>query len=410
MIWLRGLGSMRCSQRIAWLLGFFLIANIYLIPWFAKCPRATDLIGLLLGLALFVRFITRGLRPTPLNFLILLAVAPVLWGIYALDADDWLTVTRSARWLVALPWAYVLYVIARDSEARYALVQGMWWGVIVNLTVIVLQFLGQGALMQNLGLAAQDERLRTVYAILRLPGMHGDVGSSTAILSLIVPLSLSLFYKHGKSIRVVLIGLAVLATGTAMTLTRSPALVAVVTLAVAILFNLRFRRSFRLAASLLVVLIVGLVAFGPPGGWKRWTDMQNIQINASGRFYTNVLSLQLVTEHPLGVGAQQREDLVGATHNAFLQASLEYGLLFGAFVSFFVITMALRALWGLYRPFELECILALHMTGLFLFEEHLNNPTFIILTAWIAVSAIGWMRVALKRCLPKQQRRVLSHG
>jgi hypothetical protein len=286
----------------------------------------------------------------------------------------------------------------------------MWWGVIVNLAIIVLQFLGLNALMQNLGLAAQDERLATAYEILRWPGMHGIANSSMAVISLVVPLSLSLFYKHGKSIRVVLIGLAVLATGTAMTLTRSPALVSIVTLAVAILFSLRFRRSFRLAASLLVALIVGLVAFGPPGGWERWTDTQNIQINASGRFYTNVLSLQLVAEHPLGVGVQQREELVGATHNAFLQASLEYGLLFGAFVSFLVITMALRALWGLYRPFELECILALHMTGLFLFEEHLNNPTFIILTAWIAVSAIGWMRVALKRCLPKQQRRVLSHG
>lgn len=30
---------------ISWLLGFFLVANIYLIPMLEKTPRATDLIG-----------------------------------------------------------------------------------------------------------------------------------------------------------------------------------------------------------------------------------------------------------------------------------------------------------------------------------------------------------------------------
>jgi len=37
----------------------------------------------------------------------------------------------------------------------------------------------------------------------------------------------------------------------------------------------------------------------------------------------------------------------------------------------------------------LEGALAFHTAGVFMFEEHLNNPTFVILTAWFVVTAVG---------------------
>jgi len=398
------------SQKALWLLGFFLVVNVHLIPWLTKSPRATDLIGVILGAALFIRFTVYGLRLIPLTILFVLALVPVAWGIYALGVGDWDTAIRTSRWLVALPWAYMLYFASRKPEGRYALVLGMWWGVMVNLGVVLLQFAGYGTLMRNIGLAAQDEQLRSVYGLLRPPGMHGGPNASMAVISLTVPLSLVLFYEYGKSVKVVLIGLAILVTGTAITLTRSSALVAAITLAIVFLFNLRLRRSFKLITFLLVALIVVILTLGPPGGWKRWTDIERLQTNINGRVYTNFLSLQLSIRHPFGIGNLQREELVGATHNAFLQASLEYGLLFGIFIFCLMLTMALRVLWGLRRAFGFEGILALHITGLFMFEEHLNNPTFIILSTWVAISAIEWIRLILKRFPSKQKQKVLSHG
>ena len=37
-------------------------------------------------------------------------------------------------------------------------------------------------------------------------------------------------------------------------------------------------------------------------------------------------------------------------------------------------------------------LLAFHLSGLFFFEEHLNNPTFVILTAWFVVLAASGRR------------------
>ena len=44
----------------------------------------------------------------------------------------------------------------------------------------------------------------------------------------------------------------------------------------------------------------------------------------------------------------------------------------------------------LHRKFSfLLSLLAFHLAGLFLFEEHLNNPTFVVLASWL-VAAVTW--------------------
>jgi len=46
----------------------------------------------------------------------------------------------------------------------------------------------------------------------------------------------------------------------------------------------------------------------------------------------------------------------------------------------------------------LEAMVAVQLFGLFWFEEHLNSPVFIMLTAWIAATAVARVRPA-----PEQQ-------
>jgi hypothetical protein len=51
-------------------------------------------------------------------------------------------------------------------------------------------------------------------------------------------------------------------------------------------------------------------------------------------------------------------------------------------------SLSLRLLGGLQGAWALEGLLAGHLVGLYMFEEHLNNPTFIVLTSWLSLAAV----------------------
>ncbi len=379
---------------IPWLLGFFLVANIYLIPQLEKTPRATDLIGLLISFWLFFYFLKHGISITRLIAILIISLFPFLWLIYAYIVQDALQMVLCARWLLALPWGYMLCMISSSSESKYYLVMGMICGVLVNVIVMLFQLFGFVEILQDVGLAAQDSRWISVYGIARIVGMHGHPNASMPVVSLIIPLCLYLFYQHGKGVWIIFFGFIVLSLGTALTFTRSPALVSLVVLGFVILFNVKMKRTIKLAVILVGILLLGLCIWGPPGGWERWTDPSSLFINFRGRIETNIMSINLILNNGFGIGAGNIEELVGATHNAFLQATLQYGWLFGLIIAISIILTALSTISGIKGRFGLEKLLALHMTGLFMFEEHFYNPTFIILTVWIIISM--WGQIALK--------------
>lgn len=379
---------------ISWLLGFFLVANIYLIPMLEKTPRATDLIGVLIAIVLFFYFLKHGVVMVRLIAMLVISLFPFLWLIYATVLKDALQIVLSARWLLALPWAYTLCMTSYNSEQKYNVVKGMIYGILLNVIVMVLQFLGFTDFLQNIGIAAQDSKWTTVYGISRIAGMHGEANASMPVVSLIIPLCLYLFYQHRKGKWIILFSMIVLSLGTTLTLTRSPVLVSLAVLVFVLLFNIKMKRTIKLAVLLISIFIFGLIILGPPGGWERWIDPANLSVNLQGRIETNIMSINLILNNALGIGAGKIKELVGATHNAFLQATMQYGWLFGFIIAVSILILALGVISGVRGRFGLEKLLALHMTGLFMFEEHFYNPTFIILGTWIVISA--WEQFTLK--------------
>jgi hypothetical protein len=294
---------------------------------------------------------------------------------------------------------------------------------VANAVVLLLQLLGFGETLIDVGLVVPDtffgSYLGTQY---RAPGLHGHPNASAAVVSLIVPLSLYLHLGRRAPIWIVIAGLGVMLAATQFTLTRSSLLVSLLTVIATLTILRSSRRTLRLAIILVYMglLLIGL--FGPPGGWERWVVPENIQPNVVARINTTVGALEVSLEHPMGLGIEaSREELEqntgdGTSHNAYLQTAMQYGLLFAAAIMLVILALPLRMLVLLPHViiaaksrWMLEAILAVQLFGLFWFEEHLNSAVFVILTAWIAATAMARVTSAPEQSGTKHVTQVSRH-
>ena len=402
----------RAQTLVPWLLGFVLVLSLPVVGGTEQPVRLTDVAGAVLALWLVLQLYHAGVHARPFLTLLALSVMPLLWGLYTFTEGDVSTVVLSVRWLLAIPWGYALFIISRTS-AQTALAWGLWWGCVANTVVLALQALGFGEALIDVGLVAPDT-LSEVYVgtQYRTPGLHGHPNASTAVVSLIVPLSLYLYFAQRARIWIIVTGLGVVLAATQFTLTRSSLLVSLLTLVTALTVYRTSKRSLRV---MLIVIYIGLpliVWFGPPGGWERWVDTESIQPNLAQRIDTQTGALKVSLEHPAGLGVEEgRQELeqiaggFGTAHNAYLQTAVQYGLPFAVALLLISLVLPLRMLTipssvlTIAKPqWILEAIVAVQLFGLFWFEEQLNSPVFIMLTAWIAATAVARVRPA-----PEQQ-------
>ncbi len=397
------------QKHAPWLAGFVLTVNFYLLPTVPASPRATDLVGAMLAVWLVMRLAAGRQDPRPLVILGAAALFPAGWLVLSLVDSDPTTVTQAGRWLVAVPWAVALSVMLSGRVERERFAWGLVIGGGVNVAVVLLQWAGFEGLLRLVGLSSsQSEYYHYVAQTVRLPGLHGQHNASATVLSLAVPAVFFLYFRRRCRLPVLMAVLAGFLVVLHLTSTRSPLVIAVLTVVYAFVAARQFARGFVIGSVLLAVIAPLLVIYGPPGGWSRWRDASAISANAGERVESNRGAVVLSIEHPLGLGVTQGKealhDAVGirATHNAFLQASVYLGLPLGLALLVAMTVVSVRGLGGRDGPFMLEGLLAFHTAGVFMFEEHLNNPTFVILAAWFLVVAA---RDAHQSPVPRTSRR-----
>jgi hypothetical protein len=372
-------------------LGFFLVANAIAYSPGGATVRATDVIAPFL-VALFALGLIGRVKWSVVGVGAALIFLPVVWsGLALLGLVDRATLIQGARWIFALPWGLAMIAVAGEEPGRTRFVKGVAVGCALNALVIVAQQYGFDGPFERLGFSSFGDRIVWVGEQLRMPGLHGSPSASSAVLSLIAPATLWLYLRDRASLWWPVIGYASAAVGLHLTASRSPLLMLGLSTFLALVVSVTRRRALGLWAIAIMVGLPLLVIVGPPGGWVRWTDTGDTLVNASDRLLTNTSTMEIVVRHPFGLGVEEghrelfEETGMQATHNAWLQAAMVFGVPFAlALLVAFGAALA-RLRYGWKSNAFLPALVAFHLGGLFFFEEHLNNPTFVILAMWVVL-------------------------
>ncbi len=388
------------AKAVAWLLGFFLVADVYLWPGSAASPRAFDVIALVGAVWLGRRLLSRGAPAAPLASLLVMACPVVVWAAIAATSGRVATLLMALRWLLAVPWGMALATAASNPATRRQLAWGMWWGLVTNIAVLAMQYANQLDLTRALGLAAHDSVLSDLEISWRYPGLHGHANASTAVASLIAPVSGWLYVTGAARAWVPAASVLLLLGAGHVTSTRSPLVIAAATVIAMLLCARRAALVLRAGIAFALLIAPFWLWLGPPGGQARWEDEGNIAVNTVERLASNRIGLGLALAHPLGVGVERSaaalEDALDlpSMHNALLQVSAVFGFPVAIWLLVPMIILVARLPRGPAAPRALESALALQTLGLFFFEEHGNNPTFIALIAWFVAAAAFSRRAA----------------
>lgn len=388
--------NLRLPRLLAAGAGFLLAFNVYLLPWSAQTPRATDLVGaaflttavllLLMGLHLSRRLAAR---------ILLLAVLllPMFW--HGLRIGELNALIDAIRWVVGFGWALGLTWMAGSKRLRPMVFKGFIIGAIGCVGVIIMQAMGLGGLTIRLGWAPQDAVVGSSFAgILRVPGMEPNVNGSAAVASLCVPVALGLLDENRVSRVWLFIALATVVTGSALTFNRSSILVSGVTMATWVFLAGRQSIGAGWKVSAVLLIVLGLTTYGPPGGWERWDDLANLSQsgNFQVRLRSTLFALDLFSNNPLGVGKiyqtymenHMRSYMQGTTHSPH-NALLQLGLMAGFPLVLWVIWKLGTRILSVFRRGSVETWLSLHLFGLFFFESYFAIPTVISLVAWLSI-------------------------
>lgn len=382
--------GIQIPKTVAFLLGFLLTFNVYLMPWSLQSPRATDLAGvlllttmavlLLMGLNLSLSLLTKVLIVGILLF-------PMVWNSLLSGGS----LVNDIRWVSGIGWALGLTWMAKDEFLRPVIFKALILGTLGGLVVVILQSIGMLQLTMNIGLAPRDATESEFWGFFRPPGIEKHVNGSAAVLSLALPVALGLIDENRAGLKWLFIALGVVLVGGALTLNRSSILVASITLIVWTFFAANELVSMTWKLLLVVLVATVFATYGPPGGWQRWMVLENPSQsdNLQARIDTTLAALNLSIENPLGIGEVYKEHLerrsgYSATHNAYLQLALLAGI---PAVVWLVWKLFIRSV-SLFRKGSIEAWLSIHLAGLFFAEEYFGNPTLIIISLWLMISPI----------------------
>lgn len=301
------------------------------------------------------------------------------------------------RFLLALPLCAVLVPLLETSRNRLWFAIGLCLGCCLNVVPLVFQSLGQHATMVALGLAPGELVIPVWDIQQRPPGLHGHANATSAVVSLGVAAAAYLASRERRP-WLLPFALAALLACSYYTETRSAVAISLVTLGLALALRHRLDRLFFL---LPLLALAGLIVVGWAEGPllpESFTRIETAGGNLAERAATAAAGLRLAFENPLGLGRTLGEaalyELTGvrAIHNSLVWLGLAVGLLPAALALVALLGAAFRAA----RPDAagLRGLLAFHLLGLSLFEDHFQNQTFLAL---LVLLVGGWLAEPWRR-------------
>lgn len=380
------------DNHIFWVFGFLLSFNFYVLPFTNNSPRATDLLSVLCLFLLFKVWNSNyKVNSNVILVFLLILLSVFIWFSIGTYKGVQAGIVEPIRWVMLLIPAYYYHFTADKSISKKYFYFGFLFGTVLHLLVIFVQLIGYGDLTTQLGFAAKDANFDVLFAgIYRPPGMYSHVNGSAATISLTVPLTLGLIDEKILTRKWLIFSILILFLSTIVTLNRASFIVSFIVLVFWCFFNLDRRLFLYLIGGCITIGIALGFYLEPPGGWNRWTSPKSIFRNLEIRWITIRESVLIIFENPLGTGSDYSDEIIrrtegrgGATHNAWLQIALSAGLLLPLvlFISFLV-----KLIHHIFYRKTLEGWLAVHLFGLFLFEEFLTNMVIVFFTLVIVLS------------------------
>ncbi len=319
------------------------------------------------------------------------------WVIVELYFDSFIPTERAGRmllvrWLEGFPIAYCLVMLCSDERKRFLIAIGMLAGLGIDLALLIQDdvtfALTRAPLYTAVGLAN--------YAAgeYRAAGIFGHPNGAAIATLILVPVAIGLIRERRLSAILFLLPLAAVVEVFLLTKTRGASMVSMLLIAYSIVRTLRLRTIaiIALATALLVTTLAALqgsTAFEDEAvkvvseRFDRPTEMDE---NFEGRLDTMVAAIELIGEHPFGMGAAYMSEMAAkvdyeATHNAFLQLALLGGIPLTLTIA---IPLVLAAAGIVRRDSSLEAWIAAYLCMAFFFETAFFLPIVPALTLWSA--------------------------
>jgi hypothetical protein len=300
------------------------------------------------------------------------------------------TTNLSLRWIELTVLALALFFINNNPARCACFAFGLILGSSANCLILWLQSLGFSTELIRLGLAYPNfDRLWAGRTMERYSGLHGHPNGAAAVIALCVPAMIALTIEFRKTLLLAVIAILICVPAALLTYSRSAFLVS---LALLIFWFFRLRSSNRLIITGFTLVTAALIFFvAAPSLSERWAVDASSEGNAATRWETTQQSAEAILNSPFGLGSDfengfsrdnQLSLSVLATHNAFTHLGLSGGLP----IMILVLASLIAAASSLRTSNDLKAWLALYLLGIFFFEEHLRNPTFIVLTLWLVLA------------------------
>ncbi len=307
------------------------------------------------------------------------------------DLGDYRDFVFPIRFLLALSFCAALTPLLEKAHNLSWFAAGLCLGCCLCVVPLVFQSLGQNDTMVAVGLAPSELAIPPWQVQQRPPGLHGHANATSAVISLGIPVAT---FMATRQQRYWLLAFAVgaLLACSYYTETRSAVAISLATMGFALAISCRTDKVLLL---LPMVALAALLAVGFAEGPvlpKSFVRADTADANLTERLTTTTTGLRLALEHPLGSGrtlgelAVHERTGVQAFHNALIWLGVAAGLV--------PMILTAGALLGAATQTAqpgitgLRGLLALHLLGLCMFEDHFQNQTFIVVLILVVG---GWL-------------------